>query len=251
VKIAAIHERARAKDQAVLHYTAATKAVYPARAKAEGFLHLGRLSYDDRQDEPALRAFSRAVAEDPTYADAYFRMALAQQRMKQRPEALASYAKVLELRPDDAPAQYNVGTLHEQDGDLRRAVAAYQKAIERDPSHALASQRLIEAALRLGDFPAAEREGRRRLTAQPDDAGAMVSLAMALASQVPERAALVALLTEDARAKESLDWLERGVAGGYANRQALEQSPYLRRLREQSGFAFNRILSRVGPSPPS
>jgi tetratricopeptide (TPR) repeat protein len=247
----AIHARARARDQALLHYTAATKAVYPARARAEGHYHVGHLHAADHHDDQALKAFGRAVAEDPTYADAHVGMGLAHQRLQQRPEALAAFARALALQPDHARAHYHTGLLHEQDGDLRRAVASYQQAVERAPSHAQASAHLMDAAIRQGDFAAAEREARRRVALQPDDTNAMVALAMALSCQAPERSALMALLNDDARLKEALDWLDRAVAGGYANRQTLEQSPNLRRVREQSLFAFNRIVARVGRPPGS
>lgn len=108
---------------------------------------------------------------------------------------------------------------------------------------------LADAALRANDFAAAEKECRRRLGVQPDDAEAMVSLAMALSSQAPELSGLLALLADEPRLKAALEWRDKAVAAGYRNRQPFEQSPYLHQVREQSSFSFNQILSKIPKSP--
>jgi hypothetical protein len=97
----------------------------------------------------------------------------------------------------------------------------------------------------MSDYIKAETAARRRLEHQSDDATAMIQLAMALSSQAPERPALLALFQEDPQLKEALSWIEKAIAGGYADKRELENSPYLQRLREQESRAFNNLVGRL------
>lgn len=238
------------RRQALLHYTAAAQAAYPAAAKAGGHHRAGLLHLEDGQAELALRAFNRALAEFPSYPRAHFQIGLTYHNHLRKPqEALAAYQKAVALKPDYDVAHFNIGVIHQDARDPRAALAAFQKAVEHAPTWAKASHRLMALAVGLGDYPTLEREGRRRLGVQADDTVAMVNLALALSGQLPERAAVVAFLSslanEDARLKEALEWLERAVAAGYGDRKMLEDSPHFQKLREQGPLAFRRIVGRI------
>jgi hypothetical protein len=97
----------------------------------------------------------------------------------------------------------------------------------------------------MSDFTEAENTARRRLAQEPDDTTAMVQLAMALSSQAPERAALLALFQEDAQLKDALEWLDKAISRGYRDRRELESSTYFRRVREQESRSFNNLLGRL------
>ncbi len=240
--------------KALVHYTAATRAAYPPSVKAAAYLAVGRLHHEDKQGDLALRALERAVAEHPTDAAAHFWIALTYQNLLRKPaEALAAYQRAVALKPDLAAAHHNMALIRLEQKDLRAAAAAFQKAVEARPEWAKPSDRLLSLRLALGDFPGAEQEARRRLALKDADTGAMAYLAMALSSQLPERLALIALLTplseEHPRLKEALEWLDRAVARGYADTVTLEQSPYLRQLREQAPRAFRSVVAGIAASP--
>lgn len=211
LKMAAIHIRNKARDKALLYYTAATKAAYPVRAKAAGQYYIGVIHNNDKQPELALKAFNRALAEDSSYAGGHL----------------------------------GIGLIHQQRNQWKEAMAAYTKAVAADPGWNLASHKLAFTKLHLHDFTAAEKESRRRLEVQPKDRVAMVYLAAALASQVTPKDPIVAFFQEESRLKEALSWLDKAVTSGYANKEWLEKTTYLRQVREQESQAFNEILSKI------
>jgi tetratricopeptide (TPR) repeat protein len=250
VRMGAIYEAKTDRAQALVHYTAATQAAYPSAAKASAHYRIGTIYVQDRQPELALTAFTRALGDDPTLASAQFQIGLTYHGLVKKPaEALAAYQKAVLLKPDHAAAHYNMGLLHADARDAKAAAAAFQKAVESNPTWDKGSHRLLAARLALDDFAGVEREARRRLEGQADDAVAMVHLAMALSSQLPERSAVVTFLSglvnEDPRLKEALDWLDKAVAAGYAEKAVLEQSPHLRRVREQSPLVFKKVVARL------
>lgn len=245
LKLATMYERTGAKDKALLHYTAASEAAYPIRPKAEGHYRAGRLYDQTRQYEMALKAFNRAVAQDPSYAEGYFGAGRTHHLQEQFEHAMAGYRKAIELKPDYVVAYDNMGVIYERKNDLRAAAQSYERALQYDAKRGGTWHRLAGVSLRMNDFVKAETAARGRLEQQSDDATAMVQLAMALSSQAPERAALLALFQEDPQLKEALVWLEKAITRGYGDKRDLESSPYLQRLREQENRAFNNLLSRI------
>jgi tetratricopeptide (TPR) repeat protein len=245
LKLGMVYERAGLKDKALLHYTAATEAAYPTRAKAEGHYRAGRLHDQDRRYDMALKAFQRAVAQDPSYAEGYFGAGRTYHLQEQFENAMASYRKAIELKPDYVVAYDNIGVIYERENKLPAAAQSYEKALQVDPKRGGSWHRLAGVSLRMNEFVRAETAARRRLEQQSDDATAMVQLAMALSSQAPERAALLALFQEDPQLKDALSWLEKAIARGYGDKRELESSPYLQRLREQETRAFNALLGKL------
>jgi tetratricopeptide (TPR) repeat protein len=216
----------------------------------EAHVAVGRVHHADGQGELALRALDRAAAEDPGNVQAHFLAGLTYQKLLRRPrDAMAAYRRVVALRADHAAAHYHLGLVHLDQKEMRAAAEALERAVEARPGWDKASDRLLSVRLALGDFAAAEREARRRLDGAGEDAAAMISLAMALSSQLPERPTLLALLaslvSEDPRLAEALQWLERAVARGYRDVVTLEQNPHLRQVRDQAPLAFREILARA------
>lgn len=238
------------RKQALLHYTAAAQAAYPADVRANAHYLAGVVYYDDHQPELALKAFGRTLATNPGHARAQFHVGLTYHSQLKNPgEALAAYQRAVALKPDYDVAHYNIGLIHQDARDFRLAAAAFAKAVQHAPAWIKASHQLLAVTLQLGDFAGVEREARRRLAVQSDDTVAMVHLAMALSGQLPERSTVVAFLTnavtEDARLAEALEWLDRAVTSGYADRKVLEQSTHLQKTREQGPLAFKKILAKL------
>lgn len=254
LKIGKLHKKSGAKDQALLYFTAATKADYPPRGKAEAYYLIGQRDHDDNKPDLAQKAYTQAITEDPTYAPAHFWLGrLYRVTLKKPQEAIAAFEKAIALKPEVSLtyyAWYNIGSIQEEQGNPRAAAAAFRKAVEADPSDPVenkpkASLQLTLNLLKSNDFATAEKECRRRLEQEKGDVTAMIYLAMSLSSQAPERPALVGLLTDDPRLRESLEWLEKAVTAGYSDKAALESSPYLKQLREQSAMSFNRLVSKI------
>lgn len=253
LKMGRMHEKSAA-DKALLYFTAATKADYPPRAKAEAHYLIGQAQSNDNKTDLAQKSYTQAVAEDPTYALGWFRLGRSYRVVLKQPrEAIAAFEKVVELKPEPTLTYYswyNIGAVQEEQGNARAAASAFRKAVETDPSDPVenkpkASHELAWNLLRSNDFASAEKECRRRLEHEKGDRIAMIYLAMSLSSQAPERPALVGLFTDDPRLKESMEWLDRAVTAGYSDKAALESSPYLRQLREQSAMSFNRLVSKM------
>lgn len=253
LRMGKLHEKSAA-DKALLYFTAATKADYPPRAKAEAYYLIGRREHNDNKAESAQKAYVQAIAEDSTYAPAYFWLGrLYRIALKKPQEAIAAFEKAIALKPEGSLtyyAWYNIGAVHEEQGNTKAAASAFRKAMEADPSdpvenNAKASHQLAWNLLKSNDFSAAEKACRQRLEHEKGDRMAMLYLAMALSSQAPERPALFGLFIDDPRLKESLEWLEKAVAAGYGDKAALEGSPYLKQLREQSSLSFNRLVSKI------
>lgn len=245
LKLGIAHERNVAKDKALLYYTAASEAGYPLRSRAEGHFRVGRLYDQDRQYEMALKSFRRAIAQDPAYPEPYFGIGRMHHIQERFDEAVRAYQKAVDLKPDYAVAHDNLGLVQESEKNFRAAAQSYERALQADPKRSATWHRLARVHLRMSEYSKAEQIARRRLDRQADDATAMVQLAMALSSQAPQRAALLALLSEDARLKEALVWLEKGIAGGYGDRGELVRSPFLQQVREQESRSFNNLLERV------
>ena len=71
-------------------------------------------------------------------------------------EALKAYKKALAIKPDYAQAYYNMGNALQDQGKSDEAIASYKKALEIDPSFSEASSEMGECLLRVGKF----EEGR-------------------------------------------------------------------------------------------
>jgi tetratricopeptide (TPR) repeat protein len=241
-----LHDARKDQRQALLHYTAAAQAAYPAALKADAHVRIGRLYFDQRQPELALQSLARALQENPSHARAHFLAGLTYHSLLRKPtEALTAYQKAVQARPDHGVAHYNMGLIYQDRRDLAAAAGAFRKAVEHLPADPQASRQLIAVTLDVGDFAGAEAEARRRLGVAATDATAMVALAMALSGQLPERHAVVAFFAEDARLKEALEWLDRAIAAGYNDRGTLEQSRHLQKVRDQGPLAFRKVLSRL------
>jgi tetratricopeptide (TPR) repeat protein len=245
LKLGMMYERAGVKDKALLHYTAATEAAYPIRPKAEGHYRAGRLHDQDRRYDMALKSFHRAVSQDPSYAEGYFGAGRTYHLQEQFENAMASYKKAIALKPDYVVAYDNMGVIYERENKLTAAAQSYEKALLVDSKRGGTWHRLAGVSLRMNEFVKAETAARRRLEQQSDDATAMVQLAMALSSQAPERAALLALFQEDPQLKDALSWLDKAITRGYSDKRELESSAYLQRVREQENRAFTNLLGRI------
>ncbi|GAA4868658.1 winged helix-turn-helix domain-containing protein [Luteimonas vadosa] len=107
------------------------------------------------------RAAERAIALDPTSAEAYIRLGHYYRDIHERPKAIPYYRKAFALEPDDPFILSMRATVAEEEGKLEQAIALQRKAIAGDPLsfmyrdalilYLLAADRLVDARAEIRD----------------------------------------------------------------------------------------------------
>jgi tetratricopeptide (TPR) repeat protein len=83
-----------------------------------------------------------AIAADPKFADAHFRLARLLDRRKRPAAAIREFEIYVQLRPDDVRARTNLGMLYGVAGRFDEAANAFSAALEKDPEFAPAKKGL-------------------------------------------------------------------------------------------------------------
>jgi tetratricopeptide (TPR) repeat protein len=105
----------------------------------------------------AQTAYRRAVALDPTHADAHLNLGRLLHEAGDLAGAEDCYRRAAALRPGDATPWFNLGVALQDRERPAEAVAAYARALAADPSLADAHFNLAGLHSQLGDRPAALR----------------------------------------------------------------------------------------------
>jgi len=140
------------------------QAAHPANPKAleaylQGSYHFGRYGYGSglEEAEKALEYFRQAIAEDPTFAEAYASMAdvyseegILVPQARTVPLVRAAAEKALALDPNLADAHLSLGGVKLNDWDWQGAEREYRRAIELDPNNVLAHEFLGGYLLSMG-----------------------------------------------------------------------------------------------------
>lgn len=113
------------------------------------YTNLGIACMEAGQPEPALAAFDKAAALEPS-VEAFFGRGVAQQALKQWAGAADSFAQVVALQPAHAEAHFNRGTACLELKRFEDAAAAYDRAIALQPKHVSALINKAHALLALG-----------------------------------------------------------------------------------------------------
>jgi tetratricopeptide (TPR) repeat protein len=110
-----------------------------------------------RDPQAAREAYARALAADPSLADAYLNWGCLEHECGDPEAAEAHYRAALALRPDDPIAHFDLGVALEDRGRDAEARASYAAAVASDPAHAEAHFNLARLCERTGDPVAALR----------------------------------------------------------------------------------------------
>jgi len=102
-------------------------------------------------------AYRRALALDPTRADAHVNLGRLLHERGEAAAAAEEYGLALRLRPEDSTAAFNLGVAFEDLGRDLDALDAYEKATAFDPDHADAFFNLAGVCERVGRPAAAIR----------------------------------------------------------------------------------------------
>lgn len=101
------------------------------RRWADVHRHYGNLHGDQQAHWAAVDYYTRAIALDPAYAQAYFsRGVLYWREIDNQVRAIEDLGRVLELDPEWSDACLNRGLAHKLHGDSPRAIADFERYLE-------------------------------------------------------------------------------------------------------------------------
>ena len=127
----------------------------------------------------AQEKLDKAIEQDPKNVDAYTTFAYLKRKVNELDQAVEYYHQALDLKPSDPNIHNNYGGLLCQMGRYDDALDEIRKAYE-DPfyeSPYLAYANAGTCLLDKGDYTQAEKMLRKSLRAQPNYAGALISMA--------------------------------------------------------------------------
>jgi tetratricopeptide (TPR) repeat protein len=129
------YQAATAPDTQCLEQRAPVASGSAAPTTAADLLAVGDADFDRGDCEAAVAAYTRAIAVDPTYAEAYNNRAYTRMRQQRYELALPDLDRAIELRPDYVNALLNRGDVRNYyyAVDRRRAVEDYDRIIALGP----------------------------------------------------------------------------------------------------------------------
>jgi len=95
--------------------------------------------------------FWLAVQVQPSFAQAWNNLGIAEAHLRHYPEAIAAYRNAIAHNPKLAAAYNNLGSLYLQTGELPRALSSFETAQTLEPDASHIHYNLAIARLRLGD----------------------------------------------------------------------------------------------------
>jgi DNA-binding transcriptional MerR regulator len=102
-------------------------------AAREWFVRGSELDVERATWNEAAECYRRAIALDPTFADAHCNLGSLLFNRGRRDEARRHFEQTVELAPRHVEGHLNLGTLCEEDGAEERALWHYRQALESDP----------------------------------------------------------------------------------------------------------------------
>jgi len=128
-------------------------------ASADGWYAIGS-ELEEGEPEQARSAYQRALALDPSHADAHVNLGCLEHEAGRLELAERHYRAALAARPGDATAAFDLGVVLEDLGRLGEARAAYEHSLAVEPGSADTHYNLARLHDRLGDTAGAIRHLR-------------------------------------------------------------------------------------------
>lgn len=119
------------------------------REEARRLNNAGVLSYHQGAFDTSIEQFRKAVEMDPTLAEAWNNLGLAQTELHHDDAALDSFRKALEIDPSVGQIYNNLGYLYHRRGELGEAVEMYERATQRSSDTSAAFSNLANALYEL------------------------------------------------------------------------------------------------------
>ena len=144
---------------------------------------IGSINRDLGKFGAAIKAYKKAIEQQPDYADPYYNLGNVLQNQGKQEQAIEAYTKAIRIKPDFAWAQNNIGVVLQDQGRLNQAVKAYKKAIEIQPAFADPYFNLGVVFQDQGKLDKAIKTYKKALGVKPDNALAYNNLGNALKDQ--------------------------------------------------------------------
>lgn len=133
VNKSAVYMDQRRWPEAIDESRAALKNIF-YRTPEFAWFNMGWSYYNMGEMEKAVESYSRAVAANPSYAQAWYSMGLAYEKMNRTKDAVASYEKATSAFPGYLDAYFSMGMALVKARDKAGAVKAFEKVIEIAPA---------------------------------------------------------------------------------------------------------------------
>lgn len=134
------------------------RAVHQNPGLAPAHFNLGQLLRERGDFAGAAVCFEGAARLRPTVADAWLTLGATLERVDRFHDAVAAYQRAAGCLPDDPAPTYNLGKTLLTLGDFEGAAAAFRTVIEQRADHVDAHWHLATALLARGDFAAGWKE---------------------------------------------------------------------------------------------
>jgi hypothetical protein len=159
---------------------AAPQAAAAASVDYEALFTQAQSAAVARNFRQAIALYDRAIAADPSRAEAHYKRANALKDLGQSDAAIAGYNQAIELKPDFAFAYCNRGFVEHAQGLMDAALSSFDRAIELDPKDAFPHYNRALVMQDLLRWEEALASYERAVAAQPDFADAQFNRALAL-----------------------------------------------------------------------
>ncbi len=159
---------------------------------AETYARLGSLYADQQRLAESVRPYQTAIALNPEFAGAYWKLAEVLQQLNREAEALSCWDHAYRLQPDwgNAPAYCQLADRFLQQADLVTAQHYYSQAVALQPNLLQAHLGIAQTLSQRGDREAARIAYLDLLARQPADSQLCLQLANALLELEQWQAAL-------------------------------------------------------------
>jgi protein O-GlcNAc transferase len=160
----------------------------PSVSRSAELVEAGLRRHREGRRAEAEALYRRALAEDPTQADAWHLLGVVAMEAGRPDAAVELITHAVELRGDVALYHGNLGEAYRRLGDFPRAVAALEETIRLEPDHADAHLNLGSALRATGRLPEAVERLRTAVRLRSESALAHFNLGLALAEDSNEEA---------------------------------------------------------------
>ena len=144
--------------------------------EARALLEQGKDLFRQDRDKEAAETFEKALALDPDYGEAHFRLGLAYASLGKREEAEEEYKKAAEAykkyvrtNQKDPDAFFYMGLSYSKVGDHAEAVKAYRQAVKLQPDDGDLQYELGLSLSRLAQYPEAVIALQKAIDLDPDN----------------------------------------------------------------------------------
>ena len=135
---------------------------------AEEYLDLGNTLLAQNKPEKALTCYHRTIYLNPSFCEAYCKLAEAASQLQHWDEAIVNYRKAIQLQPDISELYYKLGKVFQDSGRLHEAVASYRESIELNPNSFWSYYNLGSVLLNLKQWQEAIVAYRTAVEINPD-----------------------------------------------------------------------------------